>query len=189
MAAGLHSPHLLLLLLLLLCVYTLQKKGFFLQQYLASEDADLISEEETATFLTRLKQALQANTEGPDGQDDDDDDSMEIAPFVRVARDILNYLRFNRSGALLALLRQFARSGTITVADVSPDELQTEVARLLNITTLDNWYMHSSSRAGPELRTLPPPVPTPGDGSTSQVWRGGQVEELMGGQVEELMGG
>jgi hypothetical protein len=73
---------------------------------------------------------------------------IDVAPFVRVATDVLNYLRFCRSTALLQLLREFSTTGQLDLQTVDPDELQSEVIKLLNLDNLNRWYLASGRSDG-----------------------------------------
>jgi hypothetical protein len=86
---------------------------------------------------------------------------LDVAPFVRVATDVLNYLRFCRSTALLQLLREFSATGQLDIQTVDPDELQSEVIELLNLENLNRWYLASGRSDGVERSA------SGGDGVTS----------------------
>jgi hypothetical protein len=73
---------------------------------------------------------------------------IDVAPFVRVATDVLNYLRFCRSTALLQLLREFSATGQLDLQAVDPDELQSEVFKLINLENLNRWYLASGRGDG-----------------------------------------
>jgi hypothetical protein len=73
---------------------------------------------------------------------------IDVAPFVRVATDVLSYLRFCRSNALLQLLREFSATGQLDLQTVDPDELQSEVFKLLNLKNLNRWYLASGRSDG-----------------------------------------
>jgi hypothetical protein len=117
--------------------------------YTYDNDAVLITERLSATFLQQLKQQLAVD--GSQLQ------TLDIQPFVRVAKDVLSYLRYSNSQALLLLLRQYSSSGTLDVADIDPDVLQGEVVQLLNVTRLGEWYRAASQYDVPGSRTVPPP--------------------------------
>jgi hypothetical protein len=72
-----------------------------------------------------------------------------------VAKDVLSYLRYSNSQALLPLLRQYSSSGTLDVADIDPDVLQGEAVQLLNVTQLGEWYRDASQYDVPGSRMLP----------------------------------
>jgi hypothetical protein len=74
--------------------------------------------------------------------------NIDIAPFIRVATDVLNYLRFCRSNALLQLLQEFAATGQLDVQSADPDELQSEIEKLLNLENLNRWYLASGRSDG-----------------------------------------
>jgi hypothetical protein len=117
--------------------------------YTYDNDAMLITERLSATFLQQLKQQLAVG--GSQLQ------TLDIQPFVRIAKDVLSYLRYSNSQALLPLLRQYSGSGTLDVADIDPDVLQGEVVQLLNVTRLGEWYRAASQYDVPGSRTVPPP--------------------------------
>ncbi|KAF8057730.1 CPK24 [Scenedesmus sp. PABB004] len=71
--------------------------------------------------------------------------ALDLAPFVRVAADVLAYLRSARSTALLPLLREFAASGVLALDGTDPDALQQEVHALLDVGALSAWFV---ARAG-----------------------------------------
>uniref|UniRef100_A0A383VZJ4 Peptidase M43 pregnancy-associated plasma-A domain-containing protein n=1 Tax=Tetradesmus obliquus TaxID=3088 RepID=A0A383VZJ4_TETOB len=68
---------------------------------------------------------------------------IDVEPFIRVATDVLNYLRFCRSRTLLQLLRDFSATGQFDLQSTDPDELQSEVEALLNLENLNRWYLAS----------------------------------------------
>jgi hypothetical protein len=76
--------------------------------------------------------------------------SLDLQPFVKVAQDVLSYLRFTRSTALLQLLREFAGTGTVSYESVDPDQLQVEVQQLLNLQQLNAWFSHMASKDATE---------------------------------------
>jgi hypothetical protein len=80
--------------------------------------------------------------------------SLDLRPFIRVAEDILSYLRFTRSKALLQLLREFSSTGTVSYESVDPDQLQAEVQQLLNLQQLNAWYRHQASKDATERSAL-----------------------------------
>jgi hypothetical protein len=144
--------------------------------YSYEQDAAAITPESSATFLSQLalqQQQLQqlqvallpgakslingkadaaagtataatepANASSFQGQ------QIDVGPFVRIATDVLNYLRFCRSTALLQLLREFSATGQLDVQSVDPDELQAEVQRLINLENLNRWYLASGRSDG-----------------------------------------
>uniref|UniRef100_A0A383VX07 Uncharacterized protein n=1 Tax=Tetradesmus obliquus TaxID=3088 RepID=A0A383VX07_TETOB len=76
--------------------------------------------------------------------------SVDLSPFIRVAQDILSYLRFSRSSALLQLLREFSSSGSVSYESVDPDQLQAEVQQLLDLQQLNAWYRRQASKDATE---------------------------------------
>lgn len=107
--------------------------------YIFMNDSNIITEPLTASFLKEFWQgqgALLPNT------------SVQIEPFIIVAGEILNYLRYSGSQALLPLLRQYSASnGTdLMVTDFSPDLLQQEVYALINQSTLNTYFTTLASK-------------------------------------------
>lgn len=115
--------------------------------YTYQRDSALITTDLAAAWLQLLQQQLPHNVtamkqkaetgEGAEQQAQD----LDLQPFIRVAADVLQYLRFNRSKALLQLLREFATNGSFDPESVDPDQLQAEVQQLLNVQTLNAFYI------------------------------------------------
>ncbi|WIA17538.1 hypothetical protein OEZ85_014368 [Tetradesmus obliquus] len=120
--------------------------------YTYDEDALLITERLSATFLQQLQQQLATSSSNPQLL------QLDIQPFVRVARDVLSYLRYSNSQALLPLLRQYSSSGTLDVSEIDPDVLQGEVLQILNVTRLGEWYRAAAQYDVAGSRTVPPPA-------------------------------
>lgn len=120
--------------------------------YTYDEDAALITERLSATFLQQLQQQLATSSSNPQLL------QLDIQPFVRVARDVLSYLRYSNSQALLPLLRQYSSSGTLDVSEIDPDVLQGEVLQMLNVTRLGEWYRAAAQYDVAGSRTVPPPT-------------------------------
>jgi hypothetical protein len=76
----------------------------------------------------------------------------DVQPFIDAAQDVLSYLRYHNSQALLQWLRDFAVSGTpgfhSTIAD--PVLLRQEMAHLLQPARLQQWYQQAA--AGPQAQ-------------------------------------
>jgi hypothetical protein len=136
--------------------------------YTYNDDAVLITERLSATFLQQLQQQLATSSNNPQLV------KLDIQPFVRVARDVLSYLRYSNSQALLPLLRQYSSSGTMDVAEIDPDVLQGDVLQLLNVTQLSQWYSAASQYDVPGSRTVPPPPVAAAAAGTQE---SGQVSE------------
>lgn len=144
------------------------------------DDALAISEQQTSEFLAQLRAngMPTANLTGPEATVN----MTEVFEnFEGVARDVLSYLRFHGSQALLPLLRQFASQGTLTLSDVDPDVFRDEVFGLLNLTRLGHWYVDVGSFDARSDNTRPPAawdvaaLPPAGGG------RGGGTEQLLAG--------
>lgn len=111
--------------------------------YTYYSDTETITEGLTVAFLGHLQTTLTASgvnsTANADLQE-------VIQEFKSVARDVLSYLRYQNSQALLLLLRQYSQTRSFTMADVDPDVLHQEVQRLLDSWELGNWYARVSRR-------------------------------------------
>lgn len=123
--------------------------------YIYFADALSITTHATEVFLQQLQQSM-ANSQQFNMTTADLADIIET--FKSVAQDILSYLRYHNSEALLLLLRQFSVNGALSLADADPDVLQQEVQRLLNETALGDWYLAASQRASGAITTNPPDV-------------------------------
>lgn len=106
-------------------------------------DTETITEGLTVAFLGHLQTSLGAS--GVNSSANIDLQEV-IQEFKSVARDVLSYLRYHNSQALLLLLRQYSQTRSFTMADVDPDVLQQEVQRLLDLRELGNWYARVSRR-------------------------------------------
>ncbi|WIA40342.1 hypothetical protein OEZ86_013709 [Tetradesmus obliquus] len=107
--------------------------------YTYLNDAAVISRNSTAAFLQELQRWQQASQPNS---------TLDVAPFVAVARDMLGYFRLRYSEALLVLLRQFSESGVLVPTAVNPDVLQQEVQQLLDTANLNRYYAAVSSGCG-----------------------------------------
>jgi hypothetical protein len=114
-----------------------------LRLYAFVNDTSTISEGVAARFLRALKAAQAAH-------DPASSSTLDIEPFIPLARDLLGYLRTAFSAALLPLLRLFAASGgtQLALTAVSPDVLQREVQLLLNSSSLNSYYWKTASSCG-----------------------------------------
>jgi hypothetical protein len=77
--------------------------------------------------------------------------AVDLQPFITAAGDVLSYLRYQQSQALLPLLRDFSRSGRKGLALFSADPmlLRIEVQQLLQPASLQQWYLDAArSRVG-----------------------------------------
>lgn len=106
-------------------------------------DTETITEGLTVAFLGHLQTTI-----GISGVNSSANADLEevIQEFKSVARDVLSYLRYHNSQALLLLLRQYSQTRAFTMADVDPDVLQQEVQQLLDLRELGNWYARVSRR-------------------------------------------
>jgi hypothetical protein len=137
--------------------------------YTYDQDAVLITERLSATFLKELQQQLATGSSNVQLK------TTDIQPFVRVARDVLSYLRYSNSQALLPLLRQYSSSGTLDVTIIDPDVLQGEVLYLVNVTRLGEWYRAASQYDVAGSRTVPPPLAAAAEAAGLQ--ESGQVSQ------------
>lgn len=115
--------------------------------YAYYRDSDTISEEATEAFLRRLQADLKASPETA---------QVDLAPFLRVARDVLAYLRYSGADILLRLLRQYAQTGTFSPGDYDPDALHDEGKRLLRPEGLNAWFGSMARKDTTESLLLPP---------------------------------
>jgi hypothetical protein len=69
-----------------------------------------------------------------------------LQPFIVAAGDVLSYLRYKQSQALLPLLRSFSRNGLqgVAVLGSNPAVLRQEVQRLLQPASLQQWYVEAA---------------------------------------------
>lgn len=145
-------------MLMLLLLLRLSPRHFHLPRgampselFVYYEDTESITEELTRAFLSKIEEEFQLSRHG------DNANMTEIVEaFQGVARDVLNFLRYHNSQAILPLLREFSTQGTITVTNVSPDLLNQEVQQLLNVTQLGRWYADAASFDHPSITTVPP---------------------------------
>lgn len=79
-----------------------------------------------------------------------------LQPFITAAGDVLSYLRYQQSSALLPLLRDYSRSGLRGLAgfgsssNVAAEVLLQEVQQLLQPGVLQQWYLDAAgARLGP----------------------------------------
>lgn len=79
-----------------------------------------------------------------------------LQPFITAAGDVLSYLRYQQSSALLPLLRDYSRSGLRGLAgfgsssNVAAEVLRQEVQQLLQPGVLQQWYLDAAgARLGP----------------------------------------
>lgn len=83
-----------------------------------------------------------------------------LQPFIIVAGDVLSYLRYKQSQALLPLLRSFSSSGLegVAVLGSNPAVLRQEVQQLLQPASLQQWYVEAArSRVGPAATPVQQP--------------------------------
>lgn len=73
--------------------------------------------------------------------------SIALQPFIDSAQDVLSYLRYHHSQALLQWLRDFSHQGLpgFYATSADPVNLRAEVERLLNPTRLQQWYQQAAS--------------------------------------------
>jgi hypothetical protein len=88
--------------------------------YTYYSDTETITEGLTVAFLGHLQTTISAN--GANSSANADLQEV-IQEFKSVARDVLSYLRYHNSQALLLLLRQYSQTRSFTMADVDPDVL------------------------------------------------------------------
>lgn len=114
--------------------------------YALSDDTNIITEDLTRAFIDDLKQQLAANPHLFGGRNLTA--HVDLNKCRKVARDILNYLRYTRSVAILQLLRRFSAGGgtLLALTDVDPNELRAEVGILMNVTTLNSYYAKMSNK-------------------------------------------
>jgi hypothetical protein len=125
-------------------------------QAAASQAATISAADATAaTFVDRpasqspaAAAAAKANIKSSSSSNNSN--SLDLTPFIRVAEDILSYLRFTRSRALLQLLREFSSASTVSSESVDPDQLQAEVQTLLQLQQLNAWYSYQASKDSTE---------------------------------------
>jgi hypothetical protein len=69
--------------------------------------------------------------------------AVDLQPFITAAGDVLSYLRYQQSQALLPLLRDFSRSGRkgLALFGADPLLLRQEVQQLLQPASLQQWYI------------------------------------------------
>lgn len=117
--------------------------GHIIKQYTWFSDNTIITGEKTAEFLRHLQAQLQTSREQISREQGTTAmaPAIDLAPFIRVALDLLRFLRAHDGEVLLRLLREFSASGRLALDDVSPDALQAEVNALLASTQqLNAWY-------------------------------------------------
>jgi hypothetical protein len=103
--------------------------------YQASSDASTITPKMTAAFLQRLQTKL-----GTMGF------KVDLSIFVDLANSVVDLLRVARADALLALLRQYAQTGTLVLETVDQDQLQREVNSVLQPPVWDTFFRYTSVR-------------------------------------------
>lgn len=96
--------------------------------YQASSDAANLTPQQTAAFLQRLQRKL-----GTMGF------KVDLSLFVDLANNVVDLLRVARADALLALLRQYAQTGTLVLETVDQDQLQQEVNSVLQPPVWDTF--------------------------------------------------
>jgi hypothetical protein len=101
-------------------------------------DTEIITPNMTAQFLQRLEDRVKDL-----GQD------VDLSPFIDLANSVVDILRVTQSTALLTLLRQYSTEGRIVLEEVDMDQLQQEVNRTLQETTLELFYRLTATRDVP----------------------------------------
>jgi hypothetical protein len=83
-----------------------------------------------------------------------------LQPFIVAAGDVLSYLRYKQSQALLPLLRSFSQNGLkgVAVLASNPAVLRQEVQQLLQPVSLQQWYVEAArSRVGAAATSVQQP--------------------------------
>lgn len=110
------------------------------------KDSQQVTPQLTRAFIQATRQQLAANQQLLGGRDPET--IVDWKTLDRIARDVLGYLRYTRSVAILDLLRRFCASGgvALSITDSDPDALRQEISALLNMTTLNDYFAKMSDK-------------------------------------------